>query len=41
MIIGVSLLIAGVPFAGVLAVVVLGFGVAQLPAVLVTLPVIG
>ena len=41
LIIGVSLLIAGVPFAGVLAVVVLVFGVAQLPALLVTLPVIG
>src|SRR5205814_3602289 len=39
--IGVSLLIAGVPFAGVLAVVVLVFGVAQLPALIVTLPVIG
>ena len=32
LIIGVSLMIAGVPFAGVLAVVVLVFGVAQLPA---------
>jgi predicted PurR-regulated permease PerM len=41
LIIGVSLMIAGVPFAGVLAVVVLMFGVAQLPALLVTLPVIG
>jgi predicted PurR-regulated permease PerM len=41
LIIGVSLLIAGVPFAGVLAVVVLVFGVAQLPALIVTLPVIG
>ena len=41
LIIGVSLMIAGVPFAGVLAVVVLMFGVAQLPAVIVTLPVIG
>ena len=41
LIIGVSLMIAGVPFAGVLAVVVLVFGVAQLPALLVTLPVIG
>ena len=35
------LMIAGVPFAGVLAVVVLVFGIAQLPALLVTLPVIG
>jgi hypothetical protein len=41
LIIGVSLMIAGVPFAGVLAVVVLVLGVAQLPALLVTLPVIG
>jgi predicted PurR-regulated permease PerM len=40
LIIGVSLLIAGVPFAGVLAVVVLVFGVAQLPALLITLPAI-
>ena len=41
LIIGVSLMIAGVPFAGVLAVVVLVFGVARLPALIVTLPVIG
>ena len=41
LIIGVLLLIAGVPFAGVLALVVLVFGVAQLPALIVTLPVIG
>jgi predicted PurR-regulated permease PerM len=41
LIIGVLLMIAGVPFAGVLAVVVLVFGIAQLPALLVTLPVIG
>lgn len=41
LIIGVSLMIAGVPFAGVLAVVVLVLGVAQVPALLVTLPVIG
>ena len=40
LIIGVLLMIAGVPFAGVLAVVVLVFGVAQLPALIVTLPVI-
>ena len=40
LIIGVLLMIAGVPFAGVLAVVVLVFGIAQLPALLVTLPVI-
>ena len=41
LIIGVSLMIAGVPFAGVLAVVVLVLGVAQVPALIVTLPVIG
>jgi predicted PurR-regulated permease PerM len=41
LIIGVSLMIAGVPFAGVLAVIVLVLGIAQLPALLVTLPVIG
>jgi predicted PurR-regulated permease PerM len=41
LIIGVLLMIAGVPFAGVLAVVVLVFGVAQLPALIITLPVIG
>jgi predicted PurR-regulated permease PerM len=34
-------MIAGVPFAGVLAVVVLVLGVAQVPALIVTLPVIG
>jgi predicted PurR-regulated permease PerM len=41
LIIGVSLMIAGVPFAGVLAVVVLMFGIAQVPAAIVILPVIG
>ena len=41
LLIGVSLMIASVPFAGVLAVIVLVLGVAQLPALLVTLPVIG
>jgi len=41
LIIGVSLMVAGVPFAGVLAVVILVLGIAQLPALLVTLPVIG
>jgi predicted PurR-regulated permease PerM len=40
LIIGVSLMIADVPFAGILAVVVLVFGIAQLPALIVTLPVI-
>ncbi len=41
LLIGVSLMIASVPFAGLLAVIVLVLGVAQLPALLVTLPVIG
>jgi predicted PurR-regulated permease PerM len=41
LLIGVSLLIAAVPFAGVLAVIVLVLGIAQLPALLVTLPAIG
>jgi predicted PurR-regulated permease PerM len=41
LLIGVSLLIAGVPFAGVLAMIVLVLGIAQLPALLVTLPAIG
>jgi predicted PurR-regulated permease PerM len=41
LIIGVVLLAAGVPFAGVLALVVLVLGIAQVPALLVTLPVIG
>ena len=39
-IIGVCLLIAGVPWAGVLAGIVLVLGIAQVPAVLVTLPAI-
>jgi predicted PurR-regulated permease PerM len=39
-VIGLLLLFAGIPFAGVLAVVVLVLGIAQLPALLVTLPVI-
>jgi predicted PurR-regulated permease PerM len=38
--VGVTLLVAGVPFAGVLAVIVLVLGLAQVPAVLVTIPVI-
>jgi predicted PurR-regulated permease PerM len=41
LIIGVALMIAGVPFAGLLAAVVLVLGIAQLPALLITLPVIG
>jgi predicted PurR-regulated permease PerM len=41
LILGVSLMVAGVPFAGLLAVIILVLGIAQLPALLVTLPVIG
>ncbi len=37
---GVCLLIAGIPFAGVLAVVVLVLGIGQVPALLVSLPAI-
>ena len=40
-VIGLVLLIARVPFTGVLALVVLVLGIAQIPALLVTLPVIG
>ena len=39
-VVGLVLLIAGVPFAGVLALIVLVLGIAQVPALLVTLPVI-
>lgn len=39
--IGLALIIAGIPWAGVLALVTLVLGIAQLPAFLVTLPVIG
>jgi predicted PurR-regulated permease PerM len=39
-VIGICLLVAGVPWAGVLAVVVLVLGIAQVPALLVTLPAI-
>ena len=39
-IVGVCMLVAGVPLAGVLAVIVLVLGIAQVPAVLVTLPAI-
>ena len=39
-IIGVTLLIAGVPFAGVWTVIVLVLGIAQIPATLVTIPII-
>lgn len=38
--IGICLLVAGVPWAGVLAIAVLVLGIAQLPALLVTLPAI-
>jgi len=38
--IGVMLMIAGVPYAGVLAMVTLLFGIVQVPALIVTLPVI-
>jgi predicted PurR-regulated permease PerM len=40
-IVGVCLLVAGIPWAGVLAVIVLVLGIAQVPAVIVTLPAIG
>jgi predicted PurR-regulated permease PerM len=40
-IVGICLLVAGVPWAGVLAAIVLVLGIAQVPAVLVTLPAIG
>ena len=39
-VVGLILMIAGVPFAGVLAMLVLVLGIAQVPALLVTLPVI-
>jgi predicted PurR-regulated permease PerM len=38
--VGLTLLVAGVPLAGVLAVVVLVLGIAQVPALIVTLPAI-
>jgi predicted PurR-regulated permease PerM len=38
--VGLTLLVAGVPFAGALALVVLVLGIAQVPAVIVTLPAI-
>ena len=41
MAVGLSLLVAGVPLAGVLAGVVLVLGIAQVPALIVTLPAIG
>jgi predicted PurR-regulated permease PerM len=39
--IGLVLLIAGVPWAGVIAIITLVLGIAQVPAVIVTLPAIG
>jgi hypothetical protein len=39
-VVGTVMLIAGVPFAGVLAMVVLVLGIAQAPALIITLPVI-
>ena len=40
-IVGLCLLIAGVPWAGILSMIVLVLGIAQVPALLVTLPAIG
>jgi predicted PurR-regulated permease PerM len=39
-VIGLTMMVAGVPFAGALALLVLVLGIAQVPALLVTLPVI-
>ena len=39
-VVGLCLLVAGIPWAGVLAVIVLVLGIAQVPALLVTLPAI-
>ena len=39
-IVGICLLIAGIPWAGVLAVIVLVLGIAQVPALIATLPAI-
>ncbi len=39
--VGLFLLLAGIPFAGVLAMIVLVLGIAQVPALIVTLPAIG
>lgn len=41
LLIGFALILAGIPFAGILSLVTLVLGIAQLPALLVTLPVIG
>jgi predicted PurR-regulated permease PerM len=40
LLIGLALMIAGIPVAGVLAIVALVLGIAQVPAVIITLPVI-
>ena len=40
-IVGLALLVAGVPFAGILAMIALLLGIAQVPALIVTLPAIG
>jgi predicted PurR-regulated permease PerM len=40
LIVGLALLVAGIPWAGVLAVLVLVLGIAQVPALLVTVPAI-
>ncbi len=40
-IIGVCLLVAGIPWAGILVLIVLVLGIAQVPALIVTLPAIG
>ncbi len=40
-VIGVCLLVAGIPWAGVLVLIVLVLGIAQVPALIVTLPAIG
>jgi predicted PurR-regulated permease PerM len=39
--IGLAMIIAGIPWAGLLSMITLVFGIAQLPAFLITLPVIG
>jgi predicted PurR-regulated permease PerM len=39
LVVGVVMIIAGIPFTGVLALIVLVLGIAQIPALLVTLPV--
>ena len=40
-IVGLALLVAGVPWGGALAVIVLVLGIAQVPALIVSLPAIG